>query len=81
MVVHGWRALCDRSFRHHRQQRSRIPDVSGLCRLFRGRCAGALPVDDNWSISLGIDNLNNDKYFLFHPFPQRTAIVEIHFRQ
>ena len=38
-------------------------------------------VADNWSISAGIDNLNNDKYFLFHPFPQRTAIVEIHFRQ
>ena len=24
--------------------------------------------DDNWSFSAGVDNLNNDKYFLFHPF-------------
>ena len=29
----------------------------------------------------GIDNLNNDKYFLFHPFPQRTLVMEIHYAQ
>ena len=38
-------------------------------------------IDESWSVSAGIDNLNNDKYFLFHPFPQRTAILEIHFTQ
>jgi iron complex outermembrane recepter protein len=38
-------------------------------------------VTENWSVSAGIDNLNNDKYFLFHPFPQRTAILEIHYSQ
>jgi iron complex outermembrane receptor protein len=27
--------------------------------------------------SLGIDNLNNQKYFLFHPFPQRTVFAEL----
>jgi iron complex outermembrane receptor protein len=27
-----------------------------------------------WSASLGADNLLNRKYFLFHPFPQRTFI-------
>jgi iron complex outermembrane receptor protein len=37
--------------------------------------------DDNWSISAGIDNLNNSKYFLFHPFPQRTYVMEIHYAQ
>lgn len=26
----------------------------------------------HWSASLGVDNLGNRKYFLFHPFPQRT---------
>jgi iron complex outermembrane receptor protein len=35
--------------------------------------------NDNWNFSLGVDNLNNDKYFLFHPFPQRTVVMEIHF--
>ncbi len=38
-------------------------------------------IDENWNLSLGIDNLNNDKYFLFHPFPQRTVLMEIHYRQ
>jgi iron complex outermembrane recepter protein len=37
--------------------------------------------DDNWSLAAGIDNLNNDKYFLFHPFPQRTFVLEIHYAQ
>lgn len=36
-------------------------------------------VNDSWSVSAGIDNLNNDKYFLFHPFPQRTFLMEIHY--
>ncbi len=38
-------------------------------------------VDDNWSASAGVDNLNNDKYFLFHPFPQRTFVMEIRYAQ
>jgi len=38
-------------------------------------------LDENWNIALGVDNLNNDKYFLFHPFPQRTFVMEIHYRQ
>ena len=28
---------------------------------------------------LGVDNLNNQKYFLFQPFPQRTVIAELKF--
>ena len=32
-----------------------------------------------WSAALGIDNLNNHKYFLFHPFPQRTVVAELKF--
>jgi iron complex outermembrane receptor protein len=37
--------------------------------------------DENWNVSVGVDNLNNDKYFLFHPFPQRTFVMEIHYAQ
>ena len=37
--------------------------------------------DDNWSLSFGIDNLGSSKYFLFHPFPQRTFVMEIHYAQ
>ena len=28
------------------------------------------------SIAFGIDNLTNEKYHLFHPFPQRTYVVQ-----
>ncbi|HTK13075.1 MAG TPA: TonB-dependent receptor [Xanthobacteraceae bacterium] len=33
-------------------------------------------VSDHGTISAGIDNLNNAKYTLFHPFPQRTYVIE-----
>ncbi|MSR06796.1 MAG: TonB-dependent receptor [Gemmatimonadetes bacterium] len=32
-----------------------------------------------FGVSLGIDNLSNRKYFLFHPFPQRTVVVDVRF--
>ncbi|RBA24510.1 TonB-dependent receptor [Herminiimonas fonticola] len=32
-----------------------------------------------WSASLGIDNLNNKKYWNFHPYPQRTILAELKF--
>lgn len=38
-------------------------------------------IDDRWNVSFGVDNFNNDKYFLFHPFPQRTFVMEVHFAQ
>jgi iron complex outermembrane recepter protein len=38
-------------------------------------------VDENWTVSAGVDNLNGDKYFVFHPFPQRTFVAEIHYAQ
>lgn len=34
----------------------------------------------HWSASLGADNLLNRKYFLFHPFPQRTFVVDLKHR-
>ncbi|WP_213978874.1 TonB-dependent receptor [Sphingomonas sp. dw_22] len=33
-------------------------------------------VNKRYAFALGIDNLTNDKYFLFHPFPQRSVTVE-----
>ncbi|MDB4900100.1 MAG: TonB-dependent receptor [Gemmatimonadetes bacterium] len=32
-------------------------------------------IDRRWSASLGVDNLLDRKYFLFHPFPQRTLVA------
>ncbi len=33
--------------------------------------------DQHWSGALGVDNLTNRDYFLFHPFPQRTVFAEL----
>jgi iron complex outermembrane receptor protein len=33
-------------------------------------------VTEHFELAVGVDNLSNDKYFLFHPFPQRSFTVE-----
>ncbi len=37
-------------------------------------------VSDSFSFALGVDNITNRRYFLFHPFPQRSFTAEAHFR-
>ncbi|HTV84278.1 MAG TPA: TonB-dependent receptor [Dyella sp.] len=37
-------------------------------------------INEQLSASLGVDNLNNEKYFLYHPFPQRTYVASLKFR-
>lgn len=34
-------------------------------------------LDKNISLSVGVDNLNNEKYFAYHPYTQRTWIAQI----
>jgi iron complex outermembrane receptor protein len=34
-------------------------------------------LDKNWVASAGIDNIGNQDYFLFHPFPQRTFVANL----
>ena len=34
----------------------------------------------NFSFDFGIDNLFNEQYFLFHPFPGRTFIAEAKYK-
>jgi iron complex outermembrane receptor protein len=36
-------------------------------------------LDKPWSAALGIDNLNNKKYWAFHPYTQRSAVAELKF--
>jgi iron complex outermembrane receptor protein len=31
----------------------------------------------HWTLAAGIDNLNNDRYWNFHPYPQRSYSVEL----
>jgi iron complex outermembrane recepter protein len=37
-------------------------------------------INEQLSASFDIDNLNNEKYFLYHPFPQRTHVASLKFR-
>ncbi|QRN52110.1 TonB-dependent receptor [Dyella caseinilytica] len=37
-------------------------------------------INEQLSASVGVDNLNNEKYFLYHPFPQRTYVASLKFR-
>ncbi|HLZ73535.1 TonB-dependent receptor [Phenylobacterium sp.] len=34
-------------------------------------------INDHLATDVGVDNLNDRKYFLFHPFPQRTFVVDL----
>lgn len=36
-----------------------------------------LRLDARWRASLGIDNLGNERYWAFHPYPQRTVHAEL----
>jgi len=37
-------------------------------------------INEHWSASVGVDNLTNEKYVLFHPFPQRTYVADLKVR-
>jgi iron complex outermembrane receptor protein len=39
----------------------------------------AIPLDRHWRFAAGVENLGNRKYYLFHPFPQRTFTAEIRY--
>jgi iron complex outermembrane receptor protein len=36
-------------------------------------------INNQWTASVGIDNLNNAKYWAFHPYTQRTVLAELRF--
>ena len=44
----------------------------GFYKYFVVDLHAAYRVNENFELSAGVDNVNNDKYFLFHPFPQRS---------
>ena len=53
----------------------------GFAGYFVADARARYQLDENWNLAFGVDNLGNDKYFLFHPFPQRTFVMEVHFQQ
>ena len=34
-------------------------------------------IDKHWVAAGGVDNLTNQAYFLYHPFPQRTFVANL----
>ena len=51
----------------------------GFAAWFVADARAHVRVDRRWSASLGVDNLLDRKYFLFHPFPNRTAVADVKF--
>ncbi|WP_082580077.1 TonB-dependent receptor [Pelomonas sp. Root1444] len=59
-------------------------DVNGFAYMGVSRYATAdlrvlWKIDRQWSAAFGIDNLNNAKYWNFHPYPQRSYCAELKF--
>ena len=48
----------------------------GFYKYFVVDLRAVLRPTDRLQIGVGIDNVNNDRYFLFHPFPQRTFAAD-----
>ncbi|HSC65729.1 MAG TPA: TonB-dependent receptor [Caldimonas sp.] len=52
---------------------------TGFSRFFVADVRLQYRFDRQWRAALGIDNLNNDRYWAFHPYPQRTFHAELRF--
>ena len=50
----------------------------GFDKYFVVDLRGTFRLNRHLDAALGIDNVNNDRYFLFHPFPQRSVTASLH---
>jgi iron complex outermembrane receptor protein len=37
-------------------------------------------IGEHWNAAFGVENLTNEKYYIFHPFPQRSFTAELTYR-
>ncbi|CAN5753173.1 TonB-dependent receptor [soil metagenome] len=51
----------------------------GVGKYFTSDLRVRMKIDKRWSAAFGIDNLNNYKYWNFHPYPQRSYSAELKF--
>ncbi|MES2491650.1 MAG: TonB-dependent receptor [Pseudomonadota bacterium] len=49
----------------------------GFYKYFVVDARARFAVNRHFEFAVGVDNLNNARYFLFHPFPQRSVTAEI----
>lgn len=52
---------------------------TGVSDFFVVDARARFALDERWSGSVGVDNLNNREYWNFHPYPQRTWSVEVRY--
>ncbi|MEP6785811.1 MAG: TonB-dependent receptor [Sphingomonadales bacterium] len=58
-----------------------FPDTyQGFDQYFVVDLRGTVRVTRQIEFALGVDNLNNDRYFLFHPFPQRSVTASLQWK-
>ncbi|MCV2423045.1 TonB-dependent receptor [Paucibacter sp. DJ2R-2] len=51
----------------------------GFSKFLTGDLRLQWKLDKQWTLAAGIDNLNNDKYWAFHPYPNRSYHAELKF--
>jgi iron complex outermembrane receptor protein len=52
----------------------------GFYKYFVVDARATFRLNDQLDFAVGIDNLNNNKYFLFHPFPQRNFTAQVNWK-
>ncbi len=52
---------------------------TGVSRFVVADVRATYRIDRQWSVALGIDNLNDARYWAFHPYTQRTFNAELRF--
>jgi len=52
----------------------------GFDRYFVVDLRATVRVNRQLEFALGVDNVNNDRYFLFHPFPQRSVTASLQWK-
>jgi iron complex outermembrane recepter protein len=50
---------------------------TGFSRFFVVDARLRYAINQNFTAALGVDNLNNNTYWAFHPYPQRTWVAEL----
>jgi iron complex outermembrane recepter protein len=49
----------------------------GASKYFTADVRVTYRIDARWGIAVGVDNVNNYRYWNFHPYPQRTYVAEL----
>jgi iron complex outermembrane receptor protein len=58
-----------------------FPDTyQGFDKYFVVDLRGTVRVNRQLELAIGVDNVNNDRYFLFHPFPQRSVTASLQWK-